>query len=165
MQKQSCRHVHPHLLATKREEVCACFVSMLSRVGKGQGRWWVLKSTLFSCMVSEGKQHPCHTGDDGITDVGGAAETPLDQLEIQLAQRRAAEARAEAAMLVETIEERALEVIDICHAVQTPAIYCCCSPSRFVLQDTILVLLKHMHTSLWKLSTVCQNMPPDEVDS
>ncbi|KAK9862453.1 hypothetical protein WJX84_004865 [Apatococcus fuscideae] len=51
------------------------------------------------------------SGDDGITDVGGAAETPLDQLEIQLAQRRAAEARAEAAMLVETIEERALEAI------------------------------------------------------
>ena len=41
---------------------------------------------------------------------GADVDTPLDQLQIQMAQRRAAEARAEAAMLVETIEERALEV-------------------------------------------------------
>lgn len=45
-----------------------------------------------------------------MVETGADVDTPLDQLQIQLAQRRAAEARAEAAMLVETIEERALEV-------------------------------------------------------
>ena len=49
-------------------------------------------------------------GSEGGLERGAEAGTPLDQLQIQLAQRRAAEARAEAAMLVETIEERALEV-------------------------------------------------------
>lgn len=49
-------------------------------------------------------------GTAGVTEPGADVGTPWDQLQIQLAQRRAAEARAEAAMLVETIEERALEV-------------------------------------------------------
>ncbi|KAK9861719.1 hypothetical protein WJX84_011762 [Apatococcus fuscideae] len=51
------------------------------------------------------------SGSGGVVERGTEGGTPLDQLQIQIAQRRAAEARAEAAMLVETIEERALEAI------------------------------------------------------